>query len=119
MITTERIAELRAIIAAASLMDEEVNMGIGKAVTQKEFYQSAKLALPSALDTIEAQQRRIEELEAALKPFAQAADTADKSDGEILKTSRGTLSDYRASYFGVIAQDFRAARAALQPKETK
>ena len=68
MITTERIAELRTIIATASLMDEEVNMGIGKAVTQREFYQSAKLAFPQALDTIEAQQRRIEELEAALKP---------------------------------------------------
>ncbi len=67
--TPERIAELRAIIAAASLMDEEVSMGIGKAVTQKDFYQSAKLALPQALDTIEAQQRRIEELEAALKPL--------------------------------------------------
>lgn len=72
--TPERIAELRAIIAAASLMDEEVNMGIGKAVTQKEFYQSAKLAFPQALDTIEAQQRRIEELEADLIDANKAID---------------------------------------------
>lgn len=160
MITTERIAELRAIIAAAtpgpwlndfgdfcyavndfgtnrmqfSIDGGNIEQGIsGKKRTPKEelranvsLAQAARNDLPQALDTIEAQQRRIEELEAALKPFAQAADTADKSDGEILKTSReifsegrGTLSDYRASYFGVIAQDFRAARAALQPKETK
>ncbi len=95
--TPERIAELRAIIAAASLMDEEVNMGIGKAVTQKEFYQSAKLALPQALDTIEAQQRRIEELEAALKRL-------------------GSRDPFRV-FNDEISARIKFAKYALQPKE--
>jgi len=106
--TPERIAELRAIIAAASLMDEEVNMGIGKAVTQKEFYQSAKLAFPQALDTIEAQQRRIEELEAALKPFASDELHEGLDDGPDDKMT--TWPSFRLG-------DFRSARTALQPKE--
>ena len=53
MITTERIADLRTILNA-DLLDQ------GTA-----FYMACD-DLPSALDTIEAQQRRIEELEAAL-----------------------------------------------------
>lgn len=106
--TPERIAELRAIIAAASLMDEEVNMGIGKAVTQKEFYQSAKLAFPQALDTIEAQQRRIEELAAALKPFANEASEYDQ----------GQFEDRDSPYFNTFnIGQLRTARAALNHKE--
>ena len=135
--TPERIAELRAIIAAASLMDEEVNMGIGKAVTQKEFYQSAKLAFPLALDTIEAQQRRIEELEVDLRHLADARqahiNAVDHYNRmcEIMRYKEpggmNITAEYHAmndcqSEFIRAAQDVagrQIARAALQPKEAK
>lgn len=95
MITTERIADLRTILNA-DLLDQ------GTA-----FYMACD-DLPSALDTIEAQQRRIEELEAALKPFASDELHEGLDDGPDDKTT--TWPRFRLG-------DFRSARAALQPKE--
>lgn len=67
-ITPERIAELRAIIAAATTWHNAT------------FLIAARKDFPSALNTIEAQAKRIEELEAALsikindaRAFADAA----------------------------------------------
>ncbi len=64
-ITPERIAELRAIIAAVK--DRPV------IAIQADFFHAARNDLPSALDTIEAQRRRIEELEAAFMPYTGSA----------------------------------------------
>ena len=92
--TPERIAELRTILDA-DLLDQ------GTA-----FYMACD-DLPSALDTIEAQQRRIEEIEAALHPFKVAADLD-------LKDSHAD-TDFVAVI--VTARELRAACAALQQKE--
>jgi len=84
MITTERIAEIRAILDA-DLLDQ------GTA-----FYMACD-DLPSALDTIEAQQRRIEELEAALKRL-------------------GSRDPFRV-FNDEISARIKFAKYALQPKE--
>ena len=92
-----------------------IEQGIyGKKRTPKEelhanvsLAQAARNDLPQALDTIEAQQRRIEELEAALPPFKVAADLD-------LKDSHAD-TDFVAVI--VTARELRAACAALQPKE--
>ena len=93
--TPERIAELRAILDA-DLLDQ------GTA-----FYMACD-DLPSALDTIEAQQRRIEELEAALKPFADDAAAYDPDQ----------FDDHDHAYCSRFeVGHLRSARSALQPKE--
>lgn len=93
--TPERIAELRTVLDA-DLLDQ------GTA-----FYMACD-DLPSALDTIEAQQRRIEELEAALKPFASDELHEGLDDGPDDKMT--TWPSFRLG-------ELRAARSALQPKE--
>lgn len=65
--------------------------------------------LLEALDTIEARNARIAELEAALKPFASDELHEGLDDGPDDKTT--TWPRFRLG-------DFRSARAALKPKET-
>lgn len=104
MITTERIAELRTILNA-DLLDQ------GTA-----FYMACD-DLPSALDTIEAQQRRIEELEAALKPFADVAESDIGNDETDEDTFRPMSSQKVAISPLLTVGNLRTARTALQPKE--
>jgi len=87
--TPERIAEIRAIIDGTSGVFSNESPRTIKAIIPIFATQS----LPQALDTIEAQQRRIEELEAALsikiddaRAFAASAvfviTQADAPDGQ-------------------------------------
>lgn len=70
-------------------------------------------ALPSLLDTIEAQARRIEALEGALRPFAKAGELF----GEPLPGGyeEGIYNPAAGSEYGFGAHALRAARTALAP----
>lgn len=122
--TPERIAELRAILDA-DLLDQ------GTA-----FYMACD-DLPSALDTIEAQQRRIEELEVDLRHLADARQAHinavdhynrmceimryKEPGGMNITAEYHAMNDCRSEFI-CAAQDVagrQIARAALQPKETK
>jgi hypothetical protein len=141
--TPERIAELRAIIAAAtpgpwltefgdfcyavndfgtnrmqfSIDGGNIEQGIyGKKRTPKEelhanvsLAQAARNDLPQALDTIEAQQRRIEELEAAI---SWAYETLME-----INVSNYTHDD--VCNLNNRSVEVILGLAALQPKETK
>ena len=93
-----------------------IEQGIdGKKRTPKEelranvsLAQAARNDIPQALDTIEAQQKRIEELEAALKPFA---------DDELHEGLDDGPDDKRTTWPSFRLGDFRAARAALTKGE--
>ena len=103
-LTPERIKELRAIMDGTSDVFRNAAPRTIKAMIPIVATQS----LPQALDTIEAQQRRIEELEAALNPFANEASEYDQ----------GQFEDRDSPYFNTFnIGQLRTARAALNHKE--
>ena len=109
MITTERIAELRTILNA-DLLDQ------GTA-----FYMACD-DLPSALDTIEAQQRRIEELEAALKDASISVVAFAALEAVSAAKSHGLPAGHLLPHHYDLLEKHGArmasfTRAALQPKE--
>ena len=96
-----------------------IEQGIdGKKRTPKEelranvsLAQAARNDIPQALDTIEAQQRRIEDLEAALKPFA---DGGNDPYWDNLPDEHRIYLD--GADFPFDLGDIRTACTALQPK---
>lgn len=74
---------------------------------------SAFSAMTEAADTIEAQARRIEALEGALRPFAKAGELfGEPLPGEY---EEGIYNPAAGPEYGFGAHALRAARAALEP----
>ncbi len=95
-LTPDRIKELRDMIAAATTWHNAT------------FLIAARKDFPSALNTIEARDARIAELEAALKPFADDAAAYDPDQ----------FDDHDHAYCNRFeVGHLRSARSALQPKE--
>lgn len=144
MITPERVKELREVIAKASdgpweikdsrettllksLHGPSFNVSFSKVIFDDEpldtlskreadgcLMASARNDLPSCLDTIEAQAARIVELEAALKPFADAMAT---DDAKVKKMGLPIEPDDCPQYWKFCFGELRAARAALTKVE--
>lgn len=105
--TPERIAELRKIIAIAQPIGRPKNY----------FVTAPSTGFTQALDTIEAQAARIAELEAALKPFADVADTDIGNDEVDEDIFRPMSSQKVASSPLLTVGNLRTASTALQLKE--
>lgn len=71
-------------------------------------------AYEAALTQAEA---RIRELEEALRPFAVAADAADRKAAEHVRLSMGSLSDNASTGLGITFGQCRRASAALSQEK--